>query len=110
MTMTVDEVGVLGLCRGARRGAPHLNAAIFAGQRESVLGVVGLASRARTRAFFLGVSNEQKSSHANPEKVTTPNTLTTALENPLNSLSFFCVGFVVGWAFLCWVAIGGRWA
>lgn len=44
--------------------------------------------------------------YANPEKPNKPNTLDTASLKPLIFKGFRCVGFVLGWVILCWVAIG----
>ncbi len=41
--------------------------------------------------------------YASTEKPNTPNTLNTNTFNALFLKGFMCVGFVLGWAVLCWV-------
>ena len=41
--------------------------------------------------------------YASTEKPNKPNTLNTNTFNALFLKGFKCVGFVLGWAFLCWV-------
>ena len=109
MRPIVAVSGVLGLCRVDFPWSTHAHAAIFAGWEQSVLGVSGLLSRTRMRTLFGGLIWHTFFSHAKSKNPNKPNPLATFRSNLLNLLSFICVGFVLGWAYLCWVATGGCW-
>lgn len=103
MSAIASVLGVLGLCR-VGFGCPTQSE-----RPESlvctlgVLGVLGLSTRARVRVIFCSAISGRKNIYARTNKPNTPNTLNTDVPNPLNSLGFECVGFVLGWVILCWV-------
>lgn len=105
MISSASVLGVLGLCWVVSGKPTQFQAPEFVAWRECVLGVLGLRSRARMRAIFNGASNCEKNSYASLGKPNTPNTLNTTSLNALNSLGFICVGFVLGWLIMCWVAV-----
>jgi len=65
---------------------------------------------AYAHGFFVGIQSGSFS-HTNPEKPNKPNTLNTIQFNCMIYKAFFCVGFVLGMGFLCWVdlLLGGWW-
>lgn len=96
MTPLASGLGVLGLC-WVRFGKPtHVRAANSVAWNACVLGVLGLRTRARRRAFFNSYSEGEKNPYANLDKPNTPNTLNSGSPNPLNSLALKCVEFVLG--------------
>lgn len=107
MSTTVSVLGVLGLCRVAFRGSTHVRAADLAGLRWSVVGVLGLSSRTRRRATFLGIHQDRNKSHAKTKKLNKPNTRNSNGFIALNLLGFICVGFVLGSWIVCRVAVYG---
>jgi len=107
MSTTVSVLGVLGLCRVAFRGSTHVRAADLTGLRWSVVGVLGLSSRTRTRAPFLGIHHDRNKSHAKTKKRNKPNTHNSISFNALNLLGFICVGFVLGSWIVCRVSVSG---
>ena len=107
MNTTASVLSVLGMCRVAFRGSTHVRAADSAGLGWSVAGVLGLSSRTRRRATFLGIHQEENKSHAKTKKLNKPNTLNSNIVNALNSLGFNCVGFVLGSWKVCRVAVSG---
>lgn len=103
MSASASVLGVLGRCwvgfiKPTRMQPPE---SVACGQ--PVLGVLGSRTRARIRSLSSTEITEGKNLHASPEKPNTPNTLHTGISNPLNSLSFECVGSVLGWPNVCWV-------
>lgn len=107
MSATAIVLGVLGLCRVIVRGSTHVSATDLAALRWSVVGVLGLSSRTRRRATFLGIHQERNKSYAKTKKLNKPNTLNSNSFNALNLLSFICVGFVLGSWIVCRVAVYG---
>lgn len=105
MTPSVSVLGVLGLCWVGFSKPTHIQAPDSVVMRACVLGVLGLHARACTRSFAIVENEGSKNLYANPEKPNTPNTLNTDASNPLNSLGFKCVGFVLGSLYVCWVLI-----
>ncbi len=109
MTTSVSVLGVLGwcwvgLCKPTRIETPE-----FVAWRQSVLGVLGSPTRTRMRSTSTDGIEGRINLYANSEKPNTPNTLKTDPFNPLNSLGFGCVGFVLGWLNVCWVLISEEW-
>lgn len=103
MTLSVGVLGVLGWCRVGFGKPTQVRAPDSVVWRACVLGVLGLRTRARRRAFFNGDSERVIISYASLDKPNTPNTLNTGLSKSLNLLGFICVGFVLGWLNVCWV-------
>ncbi len=107
MNTTESVLGVLGLC-WVRFGKPtRIGATETVVCGGVVLGVLGLCAHARVRDFFRGTVQRGKNLYARAEKPNTPNTLNTYLINPLISLIFNCVGFVLGKPNMCWVQVLG---
>lgn len=96
MIPSVSVLGVLGLCWVGFGKPTQVRAPSFVAWRACVLGVLGLCTRARRRAFFNNDSEGKKNPYASLVKPNTPNTLNSCSLNPLNSLAFECVGFVLG--------------
>ena len=96
MTTPVSVLGVLGLCWVDFSNPTHIQVAESEALQACVLGVLGLRTRARRRAFFNSDSEGEKNPYASLDKPNTPNTLNSYSLNPLNSLAFECVGFVLG--------------
>lgn len=107
MTTRARVLGVLGLCRVCLVSPTHIEPPYFKVLTAHVSGVLGLRARARRRDSFHGVTKVRKEIHANTEKLNKPNTLNTTTNNPLNLLSFKCVGSVLGWVNVCWVMLEG---
>lgn len=105
MTRSASVLGVLGWCWVGFYWPTQSHAPESVALRVCVLGVLGLRARARTRCFQLLKTDDAVSLYANPEKPNTPNTLNTDYSNPLIPLGFECVGFVLGWLYVCWVMI-----
>lgn len=105
MIPSVSVLGVLGMCWVYFGKPTQVWGTDSVALRAGVLGVLGLCTRARMRAFFNGDSEGLKNLYARPDKPNTPNTLNTFLSNPLISLGSRCVGFVLGWLIVCWVVI-----
>ncbi len=95
MIPSASVLGVLGLCWVGFGKPTQVRAPSFVAWRACVLGVLGLCTRARRRAFFNSDSEGEKNPYANLDKPNTPNTLNSHSLNPLNSLTFECVGFVL---------------
>lgn len=76
-----------------------------------VLGVQGCRARRRVDAQILKASrNGELFFHANPETACTPCTPYTHQIKVLIYKGFWCVGFVLGIGFLCWVdVLLGAW-
>lgn len=96
MTPSASVLGVLGLCWVGFGKPTQVRAANSVAWTACVLGVLGLRTRARRRAFFNSDSEGEKNPYASLDKPNTPNTLNSYSLNPLNSLAFECVGFVLG--------------
>ncbi len=109
MTLPLSVLGVLGLCWVGFSKPTHIQAPESVALGVCVLGVLGLCARARARFFLIAEIEGGRNLYANPEKPNTPNTLNTVTSNPLNSLSFECVGFVLGLPNACWVLAGEGW-
>ena len=95
MTLPLSVLGVLGLCWVGFGKPTQVGTANSVAWMACVLGVLGLCTRARRRAFFNSDSEGEKNPYANLDKPNTPNTLNSHSLNPLNSLTFECVGFVL---------------
>lgn len=106
MSATASVLGVLGLCWVGFDRSPQGKAPKSVACRESVMGVLGLRTRARMRVSFhqANIAHE-KNPYARAKKLNTPNTPYTVSFKALNPLGFECVGFVLGWMILCWVSI-----
>jgi hypothetical protein len=109
MTLPLSVLGVLGLCWVGFGKPTHIQAPESVALGVCVLGVLGLCARARAQFFLIAEIEGGRNLYANPEKPNTPNTLNTVTSNPLNSLSFKCVGFVLGLPNACWVLAGEGW-
>lgn len=109
MTPPVSVLGVLGWCWVGLRKPTQIQAPKSVAWRHCVLGVLGSSTRTRMRSTSTTEIAGRINLYANPEKPNTPNTLNTGASNPLNSLVFVCVGFVLGWLNVCWVMISGEW-
>lgn len=107
MSPTASVLGVLGWFWVGFGKSTQVKTPNSVAWRACVLGVLGLRTRARRRAFLNGEPEGVENPYARFDKPNTPNTLNTGLSNPLNLLSFKCVGFVLGWLILCWVSISG---
>lgn len=103
MNTSESVLGVLGWCWVGWCKSTQVQAPNSVTWRERVLGVLGLRTRARRRAFFSRETDGVKILHARAFKPNTPNTLDTFMPNPLNLLSFKCVGFVLG----CLIYVSG---
>lgn len=106
MIPPVGVSGVLGWCWVGFRKPTQIQAPESVAWRHCVLGVLG--SRTRTRSTSTAEIEGRIDLYATPEKPNTPNTLNTDSSNPLNSLGFECVGFVLGSLNMCWVLISGE--
>lgn len=104
MTTPASVLGVLGWCWVGFGKPTQVQVPDSVAWRACVLGVLGLRTRARRRAFFNVDSEGVRISHARFDKPNTPNTLNTGFSNTLNLLGFPCVGFVLGWLNMCWVS------
>lgn len=109
MTTSECVLGVLSWCWVGFGKPTQVKAPNSLALRACVLGVLGLRARARRRALLNRESEVTKNLHARLDRPNTPNTLHTDLSNPLNSLSFKCVGSVLGWLIVCWVSILEGW-
>lgn len=107
MTPLIRVLGVLGLCRVDFGKPTQVQGPYSVALPLCVLGVLGLCTRARRRIYFNGAANDTRNPYASTSKPNTPNTLNTDSFNPLNLLSFKCVGFVLSWLNMCWVLICG---
>ncbi|WP_155766717.1 hypothetical protein [Pseudomonas putida] len=96
MSSPASVLGVLGMCWVGFGKPTHIESTEFVALRACVLGVLGLCARARARFFLIVENDGEINLYANPEKPNTPNSLNTDAPNPLNSLGFECVGFVLG--------------
>jgi hypothetical protein len=109
MNTPIYVLGVLGLCC-IDFGMPTQREALnLAALRGCAVGVLGLRTRARRRVIYWGGDKDQSRLHTSPEKLNKPNTLNTSTNNPMNSLSFECVGSVLGWQNVCWVLFSEGW-
>lgn len=104
MTPPVSVLGVLGLCWVGFGKPTHIQVPESVALGVCVLGVLGLRTRARASFFLIAGIDGEINSYASLKKPNTPNTLNTYFLKALNSLSFKCVGFVLGWLIVCWVA------
>lgn len=95
MILSASVLGVLGLCWVGFGKPTQVRAPNSVAWMACVLGVLGLRTRARRRAFFNSDSEGKKNPYASLVKPNTPNTLNSYSLNPLNSLAFECVGFVL---------------
>lgn len=96
MIPSASVLGVLGLCWVGFGKPTQVRTANSVAWMACVLGVLGLCTRARRRAFFNSDSEGEKNPYASLDKPNTPNTLNSHSLNPLNSLALECVGFVLG--------------
>jgi len=96
MIPSASVLGVLGLCWVCFGKSTQVRAPNSVAWMACVLGVLGLRTRARRRAFFNSDSEGEKNLYASLDKPNTPNTLNTCSLKPLNLLTFECVGFVLG--------------
>ncbi len=108
MTPPVSVLGVLGWCWVGLRKPTQIQTPDSVAWRHCVLGVLGSRTHARMRSISTAGIEGRINLYANPDKPNTPNTLNTDASNPLNSLGFVCVGFVLGWLIVCWVLIWGE--
>lgn len=104
MTPPVSVLGVLGLCWVGFDKPTHIQVTESVAFGGGVLGVLGLCTRARAPFFLSAGIDGEINSYASLKKPNTPNTLNTYSLKALNSLSFKCFGFVLGWLIMCWVA------
>ena len=109
MTSSARVLGVLGLCWVGFGKPTQVHGPDSVAWRVCVLGVLGLRTRARRRTFFNGDSEGRKNPYASFDKPNTPNTLNSYSPNPLNLLGLKCVGSVLGWPIVCWVANLEEW-
>lgn len=103
MSTTRGVLGVLGMCWVEIDKPTHIGAPETVAHRGGVLGVLGLCAHARARDFFRAIGQRRKILYARAENPNKPNTPNTTLINQLISLSFECVGFVLGKPNVCWV-------
>ncbi len=96
MIPSASVLGVLGLCWVGFGKPTQVRAPNSMVWMACVLGVLGLRTRARRRAFFNSYSKGKKKTYASLDKPNTPNTPNSYSLTPLNSLAFECVGFVLG--------------
>lgn len=111
MTTTRSVSGVLGLCRAEwptlHSAKPRISRA--AGYLCKVCKVRAHA-RAHTKIFQTPpTAMAAFFSHARPKKPYQPYTLYTGCSKALILIGSICVGFVLGWLIVCWVAIGACW-
>ena len=109
MTPPVSVLGVLGWCWVGFCKPTQIQTPESVAWRQCVLGVLGSRTRTRMRSASTAGIEGQINLYASPEKPNTPNTLNTDAFNPLNSLGFECVGFVLGWLNVCRVLISEGW-
>lgn len=106
MTLGKSVLGVLGVCWVDFDNPTHFRS-VNPRPPEECVGCVGFnvaRTRMRTKIFNLhGFLSWLIFSYARTEKPNTPNTPNTLLNNALVLKSFYCVGFVLGLDFLCWV-------
>lgn len=102
--------GVLGLCWVVLSNPTRVQTPYFMASRTYVLRVLGSRTRACARQLLSSDQRLNTKNHASPKKLNKPNTLNTVANNPLISLRFKCVGFVLGWLNVCWVSISRAWA
>ena len=95
MTPPVSVLGVLGWCWVGFCKPTQIQAPESLAWGQCVLGVLGSRTRTRMRSSSIAEIRDEMNLHATPEKPNTPNTLNTHVSNLLNSLGFFCVGFVL---------------
>lgn len=108
MIAGVGVLGCVGLCRVGFPIPTRLQASIHAGCGV-LLRVCRVFPRARACAQFSRSSDGmQFFPYATPENPNKPNTLNTVCLKSLIYKGFSCVGFVSGWAFLCWVGVSGE--
>lgn len=107
MTARDCVLGCVGLCRVGFCEPTQAQATIGVGCGGLLL-VCWVFSRAQACANFsrLPDGGESFFPYARTEKPDKPNTLNTALTKMLFLKGFLCVGFVLGWEFLCWVGSG----
>lgn len=103
MSASASVLGVLGQCWVGFIKPTHMQPLEFLACGQPVLGVLGSRTRARIRSLSRNEIMVGKNLHASPVKPNTPNTLNKSNSNPLNLLSFLCVGSVLGWPNVCWV-------
>lgn len=109
MTSLASVWGVLGWCWVGFSKPTQVRTPESLVWRRCVLGVLGSRTHARMRSTTTAVIEGRINLYANPEKPNTPNTLNTVVSNPLNSLGFVCVGFVLSWLDVCRVLISEEW-
>ena len=107
MTTRDCVLGCVGLCRVGFCEPTQAQATVGAGC-VWLFGVCWVFPRAQACAKFSWRPDggEVFFPYARTEKPDKPNTLNTALTKSLFLKDFWCVGFVLGWAFLCWVGSG----
>lgn len=103
MTTANSVLGVLGVCRVGFGNSTRVEASNYAAFRV-VCWVCWVLHRACACVMFLvRLLAAVFFSYASTEKPNKPNTPNTNTFNTLFLKGFKCVGFVLGWAFLCWV-------
>lgn len=103
MTTAKSVLGVLGMCWVGFGNPTQVEASNDAPLR-AVCWVCWVWHRACACVMFLvGLLASVFFFYASTEKPNKPNTLNTNTFNALFLKGFKCVGFVLGWAFLCWV-------
>lgn len=103
MTTAKSVLGVLGMCWVGFGNPTQVEASNGAALR-AVCWVCWVLHRACACVMFLvGLLAAVFFFYASTEKPNKPNTLNTNTFNALFLKGFKCVGFVLGWAFLCWV-------
>lgn len=111
MTAPESVLGVLGVCWVGFRDQAQAEAANGEGLR-GVCWVCWVLPRACACAVFysvgVGLGSSEKFLYARAEKPSTPNTPNTDALKALIYIGFKCVGFVSGWAVLCWVGVAAQ--
>lgn len=103
MSTSKSVLGVSGVCWVDMSNLTQAKCRVYMALRGSVSGVLGLRARARMSVVFLSLLDGLNFFHARTEKPNKPNTLNTNILKALNLKDCSCVGFVLGWAVLCWV-------
>lgn len=103
-------LGVLGLCWVDSDNPTQLQALYCAGS-GALCWVCWVSPCAQACAYSFSQATDSSCygvffSYARTENPNKPNTPNTNILKALFLLVFLCVGCVLGWAFLCWVASG----
>lgn len=109
MSARVCVLGVLG-CVGFGFATPHSGEPATAGLCGRCAGCVGFDARAGVHAANRLAASRAALffSYARAEKPNKPNTPDTDTLKALICKGFECVGFVLGWAFVCRVGFAGE--